>query len=549
MSIWTSLEPASTTVDAGSTTTVTLRLRNTGDVVEEYRIVPVGDPALWVKVEPPTLKLYPGTSGNVELTFSPPRTPDATAGPNPYGVQIIPSEHPEATIVPEGNLTITPFTDIRAELLPPTCRGRFRGRPTLAVDNVGNVKLTASLAGRETGSQLTFDIRPSSLQIEPGRAAFCKVRIKPNRVMWSGQKENRPFSIAVQRSGAEPQLVDGNYLQQTVCPRWTFRVLSFALMLVVLFVALWFAVHPSVQTKTTAMALTSGSQPVVSPGTGAALPAAPPAPAGGGQQQGGSTSGGGAAAPDPSSDGGGSGTSGGGAQGGSGGGSAGGGGTANSPQTAMASVSLPIKPNNSPPNLFVEFAQYRLTNIGSKNQCRIGNSPGDLSGITLGVLDATTVKQLECFQRTTDNQRYGQLHTAEPGELGRQTMTALWSFDLLQQHSSVLDSGNDNQYVYDANAALNWATQSAITPQLLSNEINEAKAYIATFGANPASAPTLNADSTFENEYQGYMSAVSGVDDSQPVPRGLGAGQVENSSSLGSGSVPASLWVPGTVQP
>ncbi|MBC3839971.1 hypothetical protein GXW82_06515 [Streptacidiphilus sp. 4-A2] len=218
MSIWTSLEPASTTVDAGSSTTVTLRLRNTGDVVEEYRIVPVGDPALWVRVEPPALKLFPGTTGSVELTFSPPRSPDATAGPNPYGVQIIPTEHPEATTVPEGNLTITPFTDIRAELLPPTCRGRFRGRPTLAVDNLGNVPLTASIAGRENGNQLSFDIRPSNLQIQPGRAAFCKVRVKPNRIMWSGQKENRPFKIALQRSGAEPELVDGTYLQLTLCP-------------------------------------------------------------------------------------------------------------------------------------------------------------------------------------------------------------------------------------------------------------------------------------------------------------------------------------------
>ncbi|TSB18663.1 hydrolase, partial [Streptomyces benahoarensis] len=72
MSLWTSLEPASTTVDPGGSTTVRLRLRNTGDVVDEYRCVPVGDLASWTTVEPGTLRLYPGTTGTVELTFAPP---------------------------------------------------------------------------------------------------------------------------------------------------------------------------------------------------------------------------------------------------------------------------------------------------------------------------------------------------------------------------------------------------------------------------------------------------------------------------------------------
>src|SRR3954454_17269659 len=139
MSLWTSLEPPSTTVDPGGSATVRLRLRNTGDVVDEYRFVPVGGMAPWTTVEPQTIRLFPGTTGTVELTFAPPRTPDATAGPTPYGVQIIPTEHPQATTVPEGNVTVTPFTQVRAELVPHTVKGRFRGRPRLAVDNIGNV--------------------------------------------------------------------------------------------------------------------------------------------------------------------------------------------------------------------------------------------------------------------------------------------------------------------------------------------------------------------------------------------------------------------------
>ncbi len=241
------MEPASTTVDPGGSTTVRLRLRNTGDVVDEYRFEPVGDVAPWTTVEPPTLRLYPGTTGSVDLTFAPPRTPDATAGANPYAVRITPTEHPEAVTVPEGNLTITPFTELRAELVPPTVKGRLRGRPTLAVDNLGNTKVTASVGGSDNGGELSYDIRPGNVQIEPGRAAFVKTVLKPPGVIWFGSKEERPYTLAVQRSGVAPLDVQGTYVQRGFLPRWPATFLGVLMALAITFVMLWIAYQPKVR--------------------------------------------------------------------------------------------------------------------------------------------------------------------------------------------------------------------------------------------------------------------------------------------------------------
>ena len=174
-----------------------LRVRNTGDVVDEYRFEPVGGVAPWTVVEPQTLRLYPGTTGTVELTFAPPRTSDAAAGPNPYAVRITPTEHPDAVTVPEGNLTVTPFTEVRAELVPPTVKGRFRGRPRLAVDNLGNTRVTASLSGSDTGDRLAYDLKPGSVQIEPGRAVFVDTTLRPRRIIWFGSKEEQPYTLNV----------------------------------------------------------------------------------------------------------------------------------------------------------------------------------------------------------------------------------------------------------------------------------------------------------------------------------------------------------------
>ncbi|MEV5492361.1 ricin-type beta-trefoil lectin domain protein [Streptomyces bobili] len=277
MTLWTSLEPASATVDPGGSTRVRLRVRNTGDVVDEYRFEPVGSVAPWTTVEPPTLRLFPGTTGTVELTFAPPRTPDATAGPNPYAVRITPTEHPDAVTVPEGNLTVTPFTEVRAELVPPTVKGRFRGRPRLAIDNLGNTRLTASVAGGDTGDHLSYDIRPGNVQIEPGRAAFVEATLRPREIIWFGSKEQRPYALTVQRSGVVPLAVDGTFVQRGFLPRWLATALSVSVALAIAFVMIWLAYKPAVSSGATEKLAEAGSTALPSPVESA--PSAPKADA------------------------------------------------------------------------------------------------------------------------------------------------------------------------------------------------------------------------------------------------------------------------------
>lgn len=264
-------------MDPGGTTTVRLRLRNTGDIVDEYRFEPVGDVALWTAVEPRTLRLYPGTTGTVELTFSPPRTPDAAAGPHPYAVRVTPTEHPEATTVPEGNLTVTPFTEVRAELVPPTVKGRLRGRPKLAIDNLGNTKLTASVSGSDNGDDLSYEIHPSHVQIEPGRAAFVNTTLKPREIIWFGSKQQRPYTLAVQRSGVTPLDVEGTYVQRGFLPGWLATFLGILLALAITFVMLWIAYKPEVRSAALEKPVEAGASLLPSPTPSAPAASSPAA--------------------------------------------------------------------------------------------------------------------------------------------------------------------------------------------------------------------------------------------------------------------------------
>ncbi|MFD7536332.1 hypothetical protein ACFV6N_11995, partial [Streptomyces sp. NPDC059819] len=60
----------------------------------EYRLTVVGDAAGWARVEPAVLRLYPGAEGVADITFAPPRTSDAIAGPSVFGIRVDPREHP-----------------------------------------------------------------------------------------------------------------------------------------------------------------------------------------------------------------------------------------------------------------------------------------------------------------------------------------------------------------------------------------------------------------------------------------------------------------------
>lgn len=422
MTTWTSLEPASTTVDPGSSTTVRLRLRNTGDVVDEYRFEAVGDVAPYVSVEPPSLRLFPGTTGVVELTFAPPRTPDATAGPHPYGVRVLPTEHPEATTVTEGNITFTTFMEVRAELVPQTVKGRFRGRPKLAVDNLGNTVLTASIGGGEkSGDDLSYEIVPSNVQIQPGRAAFVDATLKPRQITWVGQKQERPYELGVRRSGFEPLTVNGTYVQRSLLPLWMMTTLSLLLALTITGLVLWFTYKAPVRTL---------AQPKLEQAAATALPEEPPEqPAQKPTQEP-------AASEQP-------------------GGSGGGGGGEEKPEEEKVERGpLPITSQDEA-NLFVQFAQVRLA-VGAGG-CKLTATH------TVGKLDAATEQALKCFQQSNDS-KYGAFSQLAKndgaGNLGRSTMTALLASHFVAAKTVPLKAGEASPEVPWVRNVLLWGTQA-----------------------------------------------------------------------------------------
>ncbi|AYV31027.1 hypothetical protein EES41_30310 [Streptomyces sp. ADI95-16] len=511
MTTWTSLEPASTTVDPGSSTTVRLRLRNTGDVVDEYRFEAVGDIAPYVSVEPPTIRLFPGTTGTVELTVAPPRSPDATAGPHPYGVRILPTEHPGAATVAEGNVTFTTFMEVRAELVPQTVKGRFRGRPKLAVDNLGNTVLTASIGGGDkTSDDLSYEILPSSVQIEPGRAAFVDATLKPRQITWVGQKQQRPYELSVRRSGFDPLVVNGTYVQRTLLPVWMMTALSLLLAVTVTGVILWLTYKAPVRTLAQEKLQQAAATALPEQPTGKPTPAVSPTAQPEGPPEG----------PD----------------------AGGGGGEEKPPEEANpARGPLPITSQDKP-NLFVQFAQVRL--VEGAAGCKL------TAPYTVGKLDAATQQALTCFQQSNDS-KYGQFSqmtkTDGPGNLGRTTMTALLAAHFVAGKDVPLNQNQASPEVPWVRNILLWGTQGEFDDGDLATTVTYTKANIDYLRKHVQlqEKPT-GADTDRIKEYQAQFGAEqTGVLD-EPTLTKAKLGWVHEQAAPG--TVTAKDWLPGPMK-
>jgi hypothetical protein len=240
MSTYAALEPARLDVVPGAERTCQLTVRNTSDVVEAYRIDVLGDAGQWSSVEPSTLHVYPGAESTAVVRFAPPRSSRVPVGDVPFAVRVLPSERPQDAAAPEGVLTVAPFTATGAEILPRTSKGRRGARHEVAVDNRGNVPLPVALSGVDPDGQVAVRVRPATLVVPPGQAAFAAVAVRNRRRLWTGPPATHPFQVVVVPDGDTPIGLDANTVQTPVFPKGATKLAAGLAALALLLVAAWF---------------------------------------------------------------------------------------------------------------------------------------------------------------------------------------------------------------------------------------------------------------------------------------------------------------------
>ncbi|HXM58679.1 MAG TPA: hypothetical protein VOB72_24985 [Candidatus Dormibacteraeota bacterium] len=238
----------SAAVEPGGEAAVQVRVRNAGQVVDQFALQVLGAAATWATVEPPSLSLFPGGEEVATVRFRPPRSSGVAAGEVPFGVRVVSREDPDAAVVEEGTLRVGAFFQTVADLVPRNSRGSRSAAHELAIDNHGNVPVEVAVQGADPDGALGFGFRPPSQVIEPGRAGFVRVRVTARRTFLSGPPQSHPFQLRVLPYDQPPMLLDGGMLQGPLIGRGVRNAALLALAGVVAAALLWFlALKPGVE--------------------------------------------------------------------------------------------------------------------------------------------------------------------------------------------------------------------------------------------------------------------------------------------------------------
>lgn len=248
MSVAASLNDSVLSVDPGSEVTCEIQVRNTGDVIDQFAVDVVGAAAEWSRIEPSLVNLLPGASATVVATFAPPRSAEVLAGVVSFGIRVLSREDPEGSTVQEGEVEVTPFTELAAEFVPTKRRGRRRAKFRLAVDNTGNAPTSVEVLAVPEEDDAQISVRPATVSIEPGTTVLVAVRVVPHKRFLKGETKTVPFQAMVLRPDAESIAADGVMLHEQLLPKWLLPAAAAVVALGAVLVGLWFAfLRPQVQ--------------------------------------------------------------------------------------------------------------------------------------------------------------------------------------------------------------------------------------------------------------------------------------------------------------
>jgi hypothetical protein len=256
MPVSASLSSARVEVAPGGTATVELTVRNTGSVVDEFRIEVLGEGAQWTTATPAVLPLFPGASSPVTITFNPPRRSDRSAGEVDVAIKVVSREDADGSAVEELVVAIGGFDAPDAELVPRTIRASRKANVQVAIDNLGNRRMQRSIVAADADQKLKFETAPAEVVVEAGRAEFAKVSIKPVKTFFRGPDRTIPYRVTLGEGEGEGTVaLDGTFVQTAMLPKWLLRLLMMLLALLIALAAMWqFAFKPVINSAARAAA-------------------------------------------------------------------------------------------------------------------------------------------------------------------------------------------------------------------------------------------------------------------------------------------------------
>lgn len=181
----------------GSRANATVSIMNRGNQTDELTLTIVDLPADWVRLSRPTVSLVPGARDEITVNIFPPRQASSKAGEYTFAASVTSKVHGRE-VRAIAKLTVLPFEDYRAQMMPPNSKKDFKVTAT----NNSNVPITVEVTATDPDEKLEFDIPTPTVELQAGEERVIPLAAKPKSKKWFGASIRLPFQVDIKPSGS-----------------------------------------------------------------------------------------------------------------------------------------------------------------------------------------------------------------------------------------------------------------------------------------------------------------------------------------------------------
>src|SRR5262245_33588699 len=211
------VEPSTARATPDQQTELLLGITNRSDTVNEFT-VELDDPTVgWIRVDPPSRNIWPGSRDTFRIIIQPPRSADVRAGWKEYGLRIRSDGIPDGETSASIRVEVLPFEAVEARLIPRTSSAYRKGRHRIEVRNLGSAPWTAAMTATDPDDLLRFQV-PKQVMVMPAETLNVPMAVQPKDLTWIGSSSKHEFTVALQREGGTPIKVDGALNQRAFLP-------------------------------------------------------------------------------------------------------------------------------------------------------------------------------------------------------------------------------------------------------------------------------------------------------------------------------------------
>ncbi|MEO5898871.1 MAG: PASTA domain-containing protein [Ilumatobacteraceae bacterium] len=240
-------------VAPGGHAAVSVRIRNTGSLVERVTLGVAELPPSWVSFDPADAKLDVAGEFVSTLAIRPPRSSEVRPGDTMFTISAWSATNPNVRCQEPCRLVIAEFAESGFVVDPPSSTGRGAATFVLSLANRGNQALRGRLEARSEAA--IVELRPSTVDIAPGATGTIAVHVVPTARLITGVAVNHVVAVGLEAADTVAP-ASFTYRQQPRLSRLAARILG--IVAVVLLLVAGLAIKSAWQNRARSVPAVSG---------------------------------------------------------------------------------------------------------------------------------------------------------------------------------------------------------------------------------------------------------------------------------------------------